>query len=93
MNYNLRIELDGQPTNAEVDRVITALGSLHPAVGQSRLGRLELTVTLPGANVGDVAVRGYQHALTLGRRIVALEITATEDFDRLNERAAVGTTP
>lgn len=82
MEYNIVVEFDDKLDETTAERVLTALAPFGPAATRSVLGRLEAVFTFHANDVAQAFALGYHQALTVDRRIVALQVLPTADFDR-----------
>ncbi|EYR62587.1 hypothetical protein N866_07290 [Actinotalea ferrariae CF5-4] len=82
--HNARLEFDRTDTHHFGDELIETLKAYHPAVSLSQLGRVQADVTFVAHDIPHAADMAIAIAAEVGGvSLVALEVTSTEDFDRL----------
>jgi excisionase family DNA binding protein len=81
-SYNAIIEFDlpMEPTRAE--RLLDEMAAYHPATGRSLTGNLELTITMPGEDLGQVMRTTAALLAELDLPAIRLEVMPTVEFDR-----------
>jgi excisionase family DNA binding protein len=81
--HTITVELDARDITADhADQLVTSLEQLHPAVGNSPRGWLEVTITIPAEHVGQavtLAIAAIEQAA--GHPTIAVTAMTEEEAD------------